>query len=85
MIVYNDLAKQLGAELDERGFVLTDPRGQSSVKGLYVAGDLRAKTKKQIYTAWDSAVDCADYINASTSSRESSIDALNIPESLAIF
>ncbi len=63
MIVYNDLAKQLGAELDARGFVLTDTKGKSSVDGLYVAGDLRANTKKQIYTSWDTAVDSADDIN----------------------
>lgn len=64
MIVYNDLAKQLGAELDTRGFVTTDSKGKSSVSGLYVAGDLRANIKKQIYTAWDTAVDSADEINA---------------------
>jgi thioredoxin reductase (NADPH) len=63
MIVYNELAKMLGADLDQRGFVITDPKGKSSVNGLYVAGDLRANAKKQIYTAWDHAVDSADDIN----------------------
>jgi thioredoxin reductase (NADPH) len=63
MIVYNELAKMLGAELDQRGFVTTDNKGKASVEGLYVAGDLRANLKKQIYTAWDSAVDSADEIN----------------------
>lgn len=63
MIVYNDLARMLGAELDQRGFVVTDGKGKSSVDGLYVAGDLRANAKKQIYTAWDHAVDSADDIN----------------------
>lgn len=63
MIVYNELAKMLGAELDQRGFVITDSKGKSSVDGLYVAGDLRANAKKQIYTAWDHAVDSADEIN----------------------
>lgn len=63
MIVYNELAKMLGAQLDARGFVLTDNKGKSSVDGLYVAGDLRANSKKQIYTAWDTAVDSADEIN----------------------
>ena len=63
MIVYNDLAKSLDAKIDERGFVITDKNGQSSVDGLYIAGDLRANAKKQIYTAWDHAVDCADAIN----------------------
>lgn len=63
MLVYNDLAKLLGVELDERGFVKTDESGKASVDGLYVAGDLRANTKKQIYTAWDTAVTAANAIN----------------------
>lgn len=64
MIVYNELALELGAKVDDRGFVITDEKGLSSVPGLYVAGDLRAGIKNQIYTAWDSAVDSADAINA---------------------
>ncbi len=64
MIVYNDLAKELKANLDKRGFVETDDVGLSSVPGLYVAGDLRANTRKQVYTAWDTAVSSADAINA---------------------
>ena len=64
MLVYNELAKDLGATLDTRGFVMTDAKGKSSIEGLYIAGDLRANTKKQIYTAWDTAVDAADEINA---------------------
>lgn len=63
MMVYNDLANKLGTDTDKRGFVVTNPKGESSVEGLYVAGDLRANTKKQIYTAWDTAVDAADDIN----------------------
>lgn len=63
MIVYNDLAKQLNANLDQRGFVLSDAKGKTNIDGFFVAGDLRANTKKQIYTAWDMAVDSADEIN----------------------
>ncbi len=63
MIVYNELAKMVNANLDQRGFVTTDNKGKSSVEGLYVAGDLRANMKKQIYSAWDMAVDSADEIN----------------------
>ncbi|MGZ3788141.1 MAG: NAD(P)/FAD-dependent oxidoreductase [Bacteriovorax sp.] len=63
MIVYNELAKMLGAGLDQRGFVIADGKGKTSIDGLYVAGDLRANAKKQIYTAWDHAVDSADEIN----------------------
>ncbi len=63
MIVYNELALQLGADLDERGFVKADESGLTSIPGLYVAGDLKAQTKKQIYTAWDHAVNAANSIN----------------------
>lgn len=63
MRVYNELALECGAEVDKRGFVVTDTKGESSVKNLFVAGDLRAGIKKQVYTAWDSAVDSADEIN----------------------
>lgn len=63
MIVYNELAKQVGAALDPRGFVIGDDHGQTSIPGLYVAGDLKANTRKQIYTAWDNAVSAANAIN----------------------
>jgi thioredoxin reductase (NADPH) len=63
MIIYNELAVQVGAELDARGFVKADEAGLTSVPGLYVAGDLKANTKKQIYTAWDNAVNAANAIN----------------------
>jgi thioredoxin reductase (NADPH) len=63
MIVYNELARELGAECDERGFVKADSLGLTSVSNLYVAGDLKANLKKQIYTAWDSAVDASNAIN----------------------
>jgi thioredoxin reductase (NADPH) len=63
MIVYNELALQLGAAVDERGFVIGNESGLTSIDGLYVAGDLKAKTRKQIYTAWDNAVSAANDIN----------------------
>ncbi|MES2528627.1 MAG: NAD(P)/FAD-dependent oxidoreductase [Bdellovibrionota bacterium] len=63
MIVYNELALQVRADVDERGFVKTDETGLTSVNGLYVAGDLKANSKKQIYTAWDEAVNSANAIN----------------------
>ncbi len=63
MIIYNELALEAGAEVDERGFVKTDESGQTNIPGLYVAGDLRANAKKQIYTAWDQAVSSANSIN----------------------
>ena len=64
MMVYNDLATNFGPDVDDRGFVITDKSGETTVKGLYVAGDLRAGGKKQIYTAWDQAVDTVDAIDA---------------------
>jgi len=63
MIVYNDLAKEVGALTDERGFVKTQDNGETTVEGLFVAGDLKANTKKQIYTSWDSAVNASNAIN----------------------
>ena len=63
MIVYNELALQLNAKVDDRGFVVGDKWGHTSVENLFVVGDLKADIKNQIYTAWDSAVDSADYIN----------------------
>lgn len=63
MIVYNELAKSLGAEVDNRGFVTTNQKGETTIEGLYAVGDLQADIKKQIYTAWDSAVDALDDIN----------------------
>ncbi|MDH4467408.1 MAG: NAD(P)/FAD-dependent oxidoreductase [Bacteriovoracaceae bacterium] len=63
VMVYNELAVALGASIDERGFVVTNNTGETTIDHLYVAGDLRANAKKQIYTAWDQAVDCLDHIN----------------------
>jgi thioredoxin reductase (NADPH) len=63
MIVYNELAVQLGAKIDDRGFVIGNEAGETSVENLYVAGDLKAQTRKQIYTAWDNAVSAATSVN----------------------
>ncbi len=63
MIIHNHLAKEIGAQIDERGFVITNEKGESTIPNLFVVGDLRANTKKQIYTAWDQAVDSADTID----------------------
>lgn len=63
MIVYNELAKSLGAKVDDRGFVRTNEKSETSIEGVYAIGDLKADTKKQIYTGWDNAVDALDDIN----------------------
>jgi thioredoxin reductase (NADPH) len=63
-IVYNDLAKQLGARLADDGHVIAGEGGETSVPGFYAAGDLVAGKKKQVYSAWDMAVDAVDAIDA---------------------
>lgn len=63
MLVYNELATSLGAEVDGRGFVKTNAKGETNIENLYAIGDLQADTKKQIYTSWDMAVDALDDID----------------------
>jgi len=62
-IVYNDLAKQVGAKLNHREHILTSEEYETSVSGLFAAGDLVADKKKQVYTAWDMAVDAVDTVD----------------------
>ncbi len=62
-IVYNDLAKQLGAQLADDGRVVVDQHNETTVPGLFAVGDLVAGKKMQIYTGWDEAVDAADAID----------------------
>lgn len=59
----NALATMLGAELDERGLVKTDQDGETCIPNLFVVGDLRADSMKQIYTAWQHAVDAVQIID----------------------
>ena len=65
-IVYNELAKQVGADLDANEYVVTDDRGETSVANFYAVGDLVSGKKKQVYTAWDMAVDVIDKIDEKT-------------------
>ncbi len=72
--VYNDLARQLGAQLandraaDDRRQVLINTKAETSVRNFFVVGDAAVRadtpTMKQIYTAQEyavRAVDTADY------------------------
>lgn len=59
----NQLALQLGADVDDRGLVITDAVGESTVSNMFVVGDLRANSMKQIYTAWQQAVESVQAIN----------------------
>ncbi len=59
----NALALELGADVDAKGLVIVDQNGESSVPNLFVIGDLRANSLKQIYTAWQHAVDSIQIID----------------------
>lgn len=59
----NQLAIQAGAALDARGLVLADAQGETNIPNLFVCGDLRANSMKQIYTAWQQAVESVQTIN----------------------
>jgi len=62
-IVHNGLAKSIGCQVDGRGYVVTNKQGETTVPGIFAGGDLRANTKKQIYTSWDVTVDAIDAID----------------------
>lgn len=59
----NELALQIGAETDEKGLVIADENGETTVTNLFVIGDLRSDSMKQIYTAWQNAVEAIQTIN----------------------
>ncbi len=61
--INNTLAKELGAKLDLEGYVIANDDGSTNVSNLYVAGDLKANTRKQVYVAWDSAIRASEAIN----------------------
>ncbi len=52
----NELAKKLGCELDEKGFVKINGKNETSVKGVFVAGDLGSGALAQtVWAAGDGA------------------------------
>lgn len=59
----NELARQLGVKLDEKGYVLVDKEQRTNVKGVYAAGDITGGLR-QIVTA------CAEGAIASLASTE---------------
>lgn len=59
----NELALQLGAEVDSVGYVVADQNGETSIPGFFVIGDLKSGSMKQIYTAWQEAVVTLQQIN----------------------
>ncbi|VEU76259.1 NAD(P)/FAD-dependent oxidoreductase [Mycoplasmopsis columboralis] len=50
LIPVADFAKDLDI-FDDRGFIITDENMQTSIKGIFAAGDIRAKEIRQIVTA----------------------------------
>lgn len=59
------LAKELGAELDDKGFVVADRNGKTRVTGLYVAGWSTRRDKIQaIISAGDGAACALDILSA---------------------
>lgn len=47
----SSLAKSLGAKVDESGYIVTNENMETSIKGLYAAGDVRATVFRQVVTA----------------------------------
>jgi len=63
-IVHNELAKSLGVKLNEKDHLVVSEKYETSVPGFYAAGDMVAGKKKQVYTAWDMAVDAVDNVDS---------------------
>ncbi|MBN1940899.1 MAG: FAD-dependent oxidoreductase [Candidatus Diapherotrites archaeon] len=51
----NSLAKQVGAEIDEKGFVKVDENQMSSVNGFFAAGDITGSLAQTIWAAAEGA------------------------------
>ncbi len=52
----NDLAKKLGVELDERGFVKVNDNMETNVPGVYAAGDITGKLAQIVVAAAQGAI-----------------------------
>lgn len=59
-IVYNELVKELGAELAADGRIVVSQEFETSIPGIFAVGDLVAGARMQIYTAWDESVTAAE-------------------------
>lgn len=51
----NDLAKEISAELTEKGFVKTDDKQRTNVPGVYAAGDITGEPKQIIVASAEGA------------------------------
>lgn len=52
----NALAKNLGVKLDEKGFIITDRQGRTSIKGVYAAGDITGGLRQVVTAAAEGAI-----------------------------
>ncbi|MCL2720396.1 MAG: thioredoxin-disulfide reductase [Treponema sp.] len=64
----SDLVRGLGAALDESGYIITDQKMATNIKGLFAAGDIRSGAFRQVVTAAAdgaaAAHHAAEYIDA---------------------
>jgi len=61
----NSLAKNLGVKLDERGYILTDEKQRTSMKGVYAAGDVTGKLRQLVEACAEGAkagLSCAEFL-----------------------
>lgn len=61
MLPRTDLVKDL-VELDSAGYIKANEDGRTSLKGLYVAGDVRTKELRQVVTAVADGANCVNSI-----------------------
>ncbi|MCK4901724.1 MAG: thioredoxin-disulfide reductase [Thermoplasmatales archaeon] len=52
----NELAKELGVKLDEKGFIITDRQQRTNVKGVYAAGDITGGLRQVVTACAEGAV-----------------------------
>lgn len=78
-IIYNELFKVLGGDLEDDGRIKTDAKYETSIPGFFAIGDLVAGTKMQLYTAWEEAVIAVEEINRRKrlAARELCLKSLN--------
>ena len=52
----NMIAKKLGVDLDERGFIVVDKQGRTNIKGVYAAGDITGGLRQVVTAAAEGAI-----------------------------
>ena len=57
------LARDMGLALDEHGYIVMDEEGQTSVRGVFAAGDLTRKYTQQVASAVHAGAEAAQTMN----------------------